>query len=133
MRNLGNERTSDVPQVMDDENMFRDSEGIVAAKEEALSATCRWLREMQRVCEDGDEAVPTKIVEVNVFACKSCNVSSMDDSMNALQCTTKNNHISFYHSQKVSATHVYTVSYSIESKLLHDPFLSFWLTSYSMM
>lgn len=65
---LKTEHASDVLQGMDDEEDSWDLESMVTAKEVATSDTRTEVQDVQRVCEDGGEAVPTTIVEATVLA-----------------------------------------------------------------
>lgn len=64
MWNLDTERTRNVHKVPDNEADGQGFEGMVTAKEVTTSGICGELGEVQRICEDGDEAVPTTIVIV---------------------------------------------------------------------
>lgn len=69
VRNLDARRTSDVSEGIDDEEENWDFENMVAAEIVASSGLRGKLLEVQRICEDGDEAVPTTILEVVELAC----------------------------------------------------------------
>lgn len=64
MRNMDNDPTRSVPERMDDEEYSRDSEVMATAEEVALYCFRGKLREVQCVCKNVVEAVPTTIVEV---------------------------------------------------------------------
>lgn len=64
VQNLENERTRDVPVGMVQVGKKWNFEGVVSVKGVAWSGQCSKLREVQRVCEGGDEAVPGMTVEV---------------------------------------------------------------------
>lgn len=67
---LRNERTSNMPErIVDDEENW-NFEGIVIAEEMASSDLRRSLPEVERDCDDGGKAVPTTIVDVNEQACE---------------------------------------------------------------
>lgn len=73
VQHTGTERTSNVPEGMDGEEDNRDVECTVTAEEAATSGIRNKLREVQRVCDDSGEAVPTTIVEVVELAREGIN------------------------------------------------------------
>lgn len=64
VQKLNTERTCDVPKGMNDEEDSWDFEGIVTAEEVAITGIRGKLGEVQRVCKEGGEAVPTTIIDV---------------------------------------------------------------------
>lgn len=64
VQNLDNERTKDVPVGMVQAGEKWNFEGVASAKGVAWSGQYSKLREVQRVCDDGGEAVPETTVEV---------------------------------------------------------------------
>lgn len=64
MRYFGNDRTNDVPEWMDDEKEDREFEGMVSTKELVTISIGGRLREVQRISENGGEAVLSEFAEV---------------------------------------------------------------------
>lgn len=68
VRSLDTELTSNVPGRMNDEEDSWNFEDIVTAKEVGSSILRAKLQEVQRVCENGGEVVPTTVVELAELA-----------------------------------------------------------------
>lgn len=63
MRKLDTEPPSIMPEGLDDEGDNWEFEGMGTAKKVATSGICGKLQEVQRLCENGREAMPTAVVE----------------------------------------------------------------------
>lgn len=64
MCSLDTERTSDVPKAVDDKENAWNFDGMVPAGKVATFCIRGMLREVQRACEDGGEALSSTVVDV---------------------------------------------------------------------
>lgn len=78
---LDTERTGDICKGLDDDGNSWNFEGMVTNDDGAKTGICAKVREVQRLCKVGDEAVSTTIVDINELAHECIEVSRMKARM----------------------------------------------------
>lgn len=81
MRSLYSRPATDLLEVRDDEEGNWDFDGMVTAEEVTMSGVRGKLWEVQRIREDGGEAVPTLIVVVIKLAFKSIEAKRKNETL----------------------------------------------------